>query len=267
MNEFYQNMTNDVKYDKWYTIKLTVDLVSATLNQLSFLKQIDDIGHLYEGYYFERATYRYEHIWIPLLAQTEDNVNIIAPIDVQWIWHLHMLAPVVYLNDSRILCGKVLNHHLRSERENLIEASKSKRIWENFSNVPYNYLEDFTKPRYLKSNIHYDLSSASLRQKAFLYQVSLPHFENTLFLCRGIDRYKKLLYAKKLYKDLVLPCFLIDLILHSHQLHPLMYFNDMNLIFGDVLPHNSVDMFHNAEAAFFVSDERIREIWRTVRLI
>ncbi len=256
-----KKMIND---DNWYSIEFGVDLVTATLNQLSFLKQIDGIGHLYEGYYFERALFRYEHIWIPLLAETEDNVNLIPPIDVQWIWHVHMLAPIDYIKDCKYICGKVLNHYLRSEREKCIETSKSKIIWERYSNVPFNYLEDFTRPKYSRSKIEYDLHTASLRQKSFLYQVSLPQYENTVFLCWGVDRYKKFLYMKKFHDHVILPCFLIDLIWHSHQLHPLEYFNNTNEIFGYLLSHNGADIYHIKERNFLKSDERVREVWRNV---
>ena len=153
---------------------------------------------------------------------------------------------------------------MRSEREKAIEISKSKLIWERFSNVPYNYLEDFSRPKHTRSKIEYDLHTASLRQKCFLYQVSLPHYENTVFLSRGVDRYKKFLYLKKFYEDIILPCFLIDLIWHSHQLHPLEYFNNTNAILGYLLTHNGTDIYHVKEGSFFISDERVRELWRSV---
>ena len=82
--------------ENWYNINFSVDLVEATINQLAFLKQVDRIGHLYKGYYFEQALLRYELIWLPLKAEN-NNVNLVPPIDVQWIWHLHMLSSAMCL--------------------------------------------------------------------------------------------------------------------------------------------------------------------------
>jgi hypothetical protein len=249
MNDYY-----------WSKITFGLNLQTATLDQLSFLKQIDQIGHLYEGYYFERALYRYEQIWLPLLAANE---YLIAPIDVEWIWHVHLLSPLNYLNDCQKIYGKVLNHSIRNEQEAEKAALISKEIWESFSNVSYNYLEDFKHPRNFETNINYDLRSASLRQKGFVYQVSLPHFENKIFLNKGVDRYKKFLFMKNMFRDeLIVPCFLIDLIWHTHQLHPVDYYYDTKEIFGDVLVHDGCDSYH---ASLFTTDDRTREIWRQVK--
>ena len=111
--------------ENWYNINFSVDLVEATINQLAFLKQVDRIGHLYKGYYFEQALLRYELIWLPLKAEN-NNVNLVPPIDVQWIWHLHMLSSVSYLKDCQNICCKVLNHRVLTEKEREKYAKSSK---------------------------------------------------------------------------------------------------------------------------------------------
>ena len=45
--------------NSWYEILFEVDLIKATKHQISFLKQVDLLGNLYEGYYLQRALYRY----------------------------------------------------------------------------------------------------------------------------------------------------------------------------------------------------------------
>ena len=41
---------------------------------------------------------RYEKHWMPLLAEVsssiETDLNFCPPIDIHWVWHVHMLAPV-----------------------------------------------------------------------------------------------------------------------------------------------------------------------------
>ena len=101
----------------------SVDLLKASLNELDFLAAIDafDGGRLYEEKAVKRAVFRYEKYWLPFLtAQTvpaaaaaaaaggaaEDGAaggggtgqadDLAPPLDIHWVWHVHMLAPVFY---------------------------------------------------------------------------------------------------------------------------------------------------------------------------
>ena len=85
-------------------------------------------------------------------------------------------------------------------------------------------MDDFKN---FKSKINYDLKKASARQFEFFYNVSLPHFKHQAYLKIALDRYKKFLYLKKLNPStLVVPCYTIDLMWHTHQLYPQFYSND-----------------------------------------
>jgi hypothetical protein len=95
----------------------SIDLVSAAKYQINFLKKIDRNGNLYEGEYFERALYRYEVIWLPMLQKYNYDEKLIAPHDVQWIWHFHMLCPTQYIEDMKSITNFVPNHRLKSEQE------------------------------------------------------------------------------------------------------------------------------------------------------
>ena len=51
---------------------------------------------------------RYETCWLPLLAkygQGEEAEKLVPPLDVAWIWHVHMLAPVKYHKDCAKITG------------------------------------------------------------------------------------------------------------------------------------------------------------------
>lgn len=64
----------------------------------------------------------------------------------------------------------------------------------------------------------YDIESAALRQKAFYYQVSLPHYELTHFQEGAISRYKMFLSLKKAHPGhFLVPCYDIDIAWHTHQ--------------------------------------------------
>ena len=46
---------------------------------------------------------RYEKYWIPFIAANspdfEHDKNFSPPLDVLWVWHVHMLAPQHYARD------------------------------------------------------------------------------------------------------------------------------------------------------------------------
>ena len=48
----------------------------------------------------EAAIWRYEHCWIPLLkdwaATPKKKGPLVAPLDVAWVWLVHLLHPVDY---------------------------------------------------------------------------------------------------------------------------------------------------------------------------
>jgi hypothetical protein len=45
--------------------------------------------------------YRYERFWLPFLknrwqVEPEKETDFAPPIDIYWIWHVHMLSPKDY---------------------------------------------------------------------------------------------------------------------------------------------------------------------------
>jgi hypothetical protein len=43
-------------------------------------------------------------------------LDFAPPVDVHWVWHVHMLAPVQYRADCQAVAGRILGHYLRSVR-------------------------------------------------------------------------------------------------------------------------------------------------------
>ena len=249
--------------NSWRNILLQIDLVNAAKYFLKFLKNVDKLSDLYEGCYFQRALYRYEFIWLPMLKSFKNDIRLIPPIDVQWVWYLHMLSPVDYIDDMKVIVEQVLNTRPRSEADICHFFQYSKNIWENFSKTIYDYRSDTSVQQIYKSKIKYDLKSASLKQKGFVYQVSLPHFENEEFLRVGLERYKKFLYLSKLHPDVpFVTCFLIEIMIRTHQFHPFEYKNDTKRIFSEKVVTNedycyNGDESHNSNI-FFIT----RKLWQ-----
>ena len=80
----------------------------------------------------------------------------------------------------------------------------------------------------------------------FICQVSRHHMINELFLEAAVTRYKGFLHLIRMNKEKSLnrfcvPTYDIDLIWHSHQLHPVSYCKDLNELLGKVLEHDDTD--------------------------
>ena len=89
--------------------------------ELDFLNNIDGRGkQFYDKFFIKNALRRYEHFWIPLVAKCSKNnedwndLSVAPPLDVHWVWHVHMLSPVKYRNDLQDCTdlGRSLNHKL-----------------------------------------------------------------------------------------------------------------------------------------------------------
>jgi hypothetical protein len=218
-------------------IEFTIDLVNEAKNQLEFLENIESLKSIFEGEIIEKAIYRYEKLWLPYAIENEELVKneLCPPVDVMWIWHCHMLAPIAYQNDLLPCFGKILDHSNLSSNEIVLRQSKSQTVWQSVFNTSFDFLETNSvhgiEFKHFKTQFSYNLIEASKRQLEFYYQVSLPHFREVDFLKMALDRYKKFFYLKLLYKnEFVVPCYAIDIIWHSHQLNPIAYSNDTKKI-------------------------------------
>jgi len=59
------------------------------------------------------------------------------------------------------------------------------------------------------------------------------------FLRTALDRYKQFLYLKTKYpNDVLVPCYDIDLMWHSHLLNPVAYYNDLKESLGALFNHD-----------------------------
>ena len=112
------------------------------------------------------------------------------------------------------------------------------------------------------SKITYDIKSAALRQGSFYYQVSLSHYKDEAFMRDAFKRYKMYLLLKKENKSTFLvPCYDIDLVWHTHQVHPHSYQRDTNSILGFVLKHDDSVNDRAEGSKLNNADETTRALW------
>ncbi|XP_038876850.1 uncharacterized protein LOC120069217 [Benincasa hispida] len=249
----------ELEWEKAQKIEIGVDLVAAAKHQLQFLSEVDSIPFLHEGPSLDRAIYRYNAYWLPLLAKHSESPlfegPLVVPLDCEWIWHSHRLNPVQYINDCEELYGKILdNSNVISTTmvESPCLIKETENIWnELYPEEPFSFNfnsqeADVPKDRQLsqlEKYTKYDLVLAVKRQTPFFYQVSQPHMKNENFLQEALARYRGFLYLIKSSMDesvqmFCVPTYDIDLIWHTHQLHPLCYCKDMKKLLGLVLEHD-----------------------------
>ncbi|KAL8117873.1 hypothetical protein AgCh_015675 [Apium graveolens] len=248
----------EIEWSKAQQIVVSEDLVATAKQQLQFLAAVDRNRWLYKGPAVQRAIYRYNACWLPLLARnTESGISkgpLVVPLDCEWVWHCHRLNPVRYMSDCKKFYGRILdNSNVVSSIEG-VSGRETEEIWKRLYPVePYSFDPDtscwdetFEKAADAEKHTTYDLVLAIERQSPFFYQVSRPHMKNELFLEGAVARYKGFLHLIKknrehMLKRFCVPTYDIDLIWHSHQLHPVSYCKDLVKLIGKVLEHDDAD--------------------------
>ncbi|CAM9093288.1 unnamed protein product, partial [Ascophyllum nodosum] len=240
--------------------------VKAAHSLISTLDAVDNHPQLYfNKQVLQRAIHRYEHVWIPLLTRVPraERAKLVPPLDVEWVWICHMLAPHIYAVDSAAVWkalvpseeGCVIDHAVLDASQRQQGLLRAETLWvSNFPEEPFNMLEEIdTAPLVAdtaaaapegaarsESRITYDIIAAAERQMAFHYQVAVtPHYRHNGFLETAAARYKMFLGLFKGHEGgRVVPTYDIDLMWHIHQLHPHKYARETTKIRGRLIPHD-----------------------------
>ena len=244
-----------------------VDLIDVAQKHLAFLEDVEAVSDgLHQPHVIRNAIRRYETIWLPLVAENP-NTRLEAPLDVHWVWHVHMLCPKKYAADCKSIIGKIPDHMLFLIKSHKLEArSVAEKIWSKSTTEPFdvefNTIEENGSDMY-KSKITYDIETASDRQKQFYYNVSLLHFSYTTFLKEALERYKKFVALKKKHKNAFLvPMYDIDLMWHTHQLCPLAYREDMLAYLGYIMDHDDSTTDRSPDSHLSKATEHTKNLWK-----
>ena len=84
--------------------------------------------------------FRYEKYWLPFMSAVSGSVEtdvgpLCPPLDIHWVWHTHMLAPVSYSADCTAVAGRLVGHTLTSSQ--IREANRSVQ----YSTVQYSTVQ------------------------------------------------------------------------------------------------------------------------------
>ncbi|KAH9508161.1 Glycine-rich domain-containing protein 1 [Bulinus truncatus] len=245
-------------------IDFRVDLIASIPNHLSFLEDCN-IPALRNENILHQALYRYEHLWLPLAAKHQPKI-LEAPLDIAWVWHCHMLSPAAYCSDCvRLLNGQIIDHTLeRNANEKSASLHVTKILWQNeYPDDPFvvDLNPSLVNPKYKnkKSSLSYDIiEAARTYRKEFGYK-------DKLFLSSSLTRYKKFLQLKiERPKMFIVPCYDIDLLWHTHQLHPLAYKMDTENMYGKIFNHDDSVTDRSEGSKLYTADLATREAWKEV---
>lgn len=218
------------------------------------------------GPVLDLAIQRYEKYWLPLAGRHPEKA-LAAPLDIQWVWHCHMLAPIAYYRDCHKIVGRLVDSKVRNTHDTYAAAQESSSLWRAaYPNVPYRLDpgDEMSPDPDFVSQLSYDVASAALRQTAFHYQVSLPHYRDRKYLEGALRRYKMFLFLKQKHPEAFLvPCYDIDLIWHAHQLHPLIYKYDTERLFGRIFNHDDSVNDRSPGSRLSIADAHVRDLWKT----
>lgn len=269
------NLTGHPKESAREASQLTfgVNLTDAAVGHLELLEIVNEFPCLYCGPFKRRAIKRYEEFWLPLVASQKDYLA--APLDIEWIWHCHMLAPKSYIADCERMFGRIIDHKVYRMDEREMKILKSKELWEKkYPKEPFivdlpdaeNYGPNVDQKICTHtSRFSYNIESATCRQGKFYHNVSLPHYRDKKYIRLAFERYQKFLYLKQCTEmSFLVPCYDIDLIWHTHQLHPLKYKEDTERILGAMLSHDDTTTDRSDGSKLSTSYKITGKLWHTL---
>lgn len=190
-----------------------------------------------------------------------------APLDIEWVWYVHMMNPDAYEADCKAQTGgKVIDHQLLSPEERKKALEYTKELWnKSYPGEIFNIDLDDPNPivdNSFKSSLRYNLKHAVSQEMIFNYQISLPHFKDEAFRAEAIKRY---LFMLSIYKESskvpVVPYFDNDLIWHAHMAHPKIYRKETTDLFFYVLPHQSSDSIRLPGSEAWAKVAAARKVW------
>lgn len=250
-----------------WNFTLNVNLQEGAEQQLELLQEVASHPMLEDEKVLRQAMYRYENYWLPLAAKHPAE-TLAAPLDVEWIWHCHMLSPLNYQHDCSQLAGRIISHKLYSAVERRKHQQKARSLWQvEYPQEPY-HLDLETAfcgtQEDAYTRLSCDILGAAFRQKVFYYQVSLPHYRDAQFLSAAELRYKRFLFLKQQNPDMaIVPCYDIDLMWHTHQLHPLAYKIDTETILGWTLIHDDTVIDRSPGFKLSKVDGNTVDLWQS----
>ena len=247
-------------------------LIQAASNVLNFLELVDEFPGLYAGPILRNAIRRYEVFWLPLAAkQGRESKLLAAPLDIAWVWYVHMLTPQKYEQDCMSCVSQVIDHTPMNRYQRQEGVQRARHLWEaSYPGEPFelNLTQPvpFSMPYQLK--IGHELEKASYDQSRLYYQVSLPHYADRRFLAKAVERYQHHLELRSRNPQIsIVPCYDVVLIWHAHKQNPLNYKQVTTEKFGTTMESNDHEANYGlAPGTLYDSEPSTRAVWEAAGL-
>jgi len=179
--------------------------------------------------------------------------QLILPWEIEWIWHVHRLHPLEYLNDCRnqLADGLVDKKAIRLTHNDM-KKNKSKKtvlLMNDFSSID------------LRSAVIRQNNFLSKFQKHFLYSYDLKRLNKLIFHNLVQDYVSFFKLARK--NQIIVPTFDIDLIWRTHMRFPSNYQKFSKDLCGFILDHNdSIETYILADA-FQITADRWKQTYQS----
>ncbi|KAL4227035.1 hypothetical protein ACF0H5_015011 [Mactra antiquata] len=260
---------------EWIDVEFSVDLVQSAYNHLCFLDTVDNFEKILTAEVLRHSLKRYEQLWLPL-AYENRSIAIEAPVDIHWLWYIHMLQPLAYRRDCRKAVQTVLDHRFKDEKKLINNTNATIELWyANYPKEGYNIIrnEEYVRPSRNKGHVDFekpskfsvDLISLAEAHIHFCYQVALPHFRNKKYIESAMKRYKQFLCLKRVEpNEFLIPSVDILLMWYTHMCNPSAYANDMMKICGKVFDNNIKVIPALINDRFILARDKTSELWKKV---
>lgn len=265
-NSNHQTSTGAMTQETRFSYSNKNHLIQAASNVLNFLELVDEFPGLYAGPILQNAIRRYEVFWLPLAAkQGRESKFLAAPLDIAWVWYVHMLAPQKYEQDCMSIVAQVVDHTPMNRYQRREGFQRARYLWESsYPGEPFEVSVTqpmpFVTPYKLK--ICYDLDKACYDQSKFYYQVSLPHYADTRFLGKAVERYKLYLELRSRNPHISMDsCYDVGLISHAHRQHPLNYKQVTTEMFGKMVQSDDNEAHYSMAPTLHDFETSTRAMW------
>ncbi|XP_065668978.1 uncharacterized protein LOC101238334 isoform X2 [Hydra vulgaris] len=218
-----------------------VNLLIEAQNFYDLVQEFNFIPQLFQKTIAKEALRRYESLWLPLVAEYLE-IRLIAPLDIELIWIVHMHNPDAYLEDCMRLYGTLLNHTIGTFEERR-ENTTAEYLWKKkYPNEPFAFT---TTPRKVPftSKLSSNIIKALDEFRIFCRQVALPHFKDEKFLSSAINEY---LHNAQFddYLKIAYP-YNRAFIWKSHMVNPQAYQNDIAYL-EEIIDYTKMDQLNSS---------------------
>ena len=83
-----------------------IDLITESIKHYEFIRELNFTPSLFHPNNIKLAIVRYEKYWLPFCCSHPEE-RLVAPLDIELIWIVHLLNPLSYERDCFAIAGEI----------------------------------------------------------------------------------------------------------------------------------------------------------------